>query len=140
MKVSTNICHITKQALVTQVCNLILIALIASQMPGAVGTLPQELNALQLTGEPVMVQRKKKLSGAQWKCLRKQREVTAVQQADGGPGARGAHSSKLCTGTDASTDGSSRTKRPLSPGGTPQGTQSQVKCTNQKQKETPYNS
>jgi len=26
---------------------------------------------LQLTGEPVMVQRKKKPSGSQWKCLRK---------------------------------------------------------------------
>jgi len=39
------------------------------------GTLPQELSSLQLTGEPVMVQRKKKLSGAQWKCLKKQKEA-----------------------------------------------------------------
>jgi len=87
-----------------------------------------------------MVQRKKKPSGAQRKCLRKQKEATAVQQAGRGPGAQGAHSGKLCTGTDASTEGSSRTKRPLSPGGTPQGAQSQVKCTKQKQKKTPYNS
>jgi len=40
-----------------------------------VGTLLQELSSLQLTGEPVMVQRKKKLSGAQWKGLRKQKEA-----------------------------------------------------------------
>jgi len=40
-----------------------------------VGTLPQELSSLQLTGEPVMVQRKKKLSGAQRKHLRKQKEA-----------------------------------------------------------------
>jgi len=100
-----------------------------------VGTLPQELSSLQPTGEPVMVKRKKKPSGAQQKCQRKQKEATAAQQAGGGPGARGAHS-----GTDASTEGSSHTKRPLSPGGTPQGAQSQVKRTKQKQKETPYNS
>jgi len=36
-----------------------------------VGTLPQELSSLQLTGESVMAQRKKKTSGAQQKCLRK---------------------------------------------------------------------
>jgi len=39
-----------------------------------VGTLPQELSSLQLTGEPVMVQRKKKPSGAQRKRLRKQKK------------------------------------------------------------------
>jgi len=39
------------------------------------GTLLQELSSLQLTGEPVMVQRKKKPSDAQWKCLRKQKEA-----------------------------------------------------------------
>jgi len=76
-------------------------------------SLPQELSSLQLTGKPVMVQRKKKPSGAQRKCLRKQKEATAAQQAGGGPGARGAHSGKLCTGTDASTEGSSRTKTPV---------------------------
>jgi len=54
--------------------------------------------------------------------------------------ARGAHSGESCTGTDADTGGSSRTKKPLSPGGSPQGAQSQVKRTKQKQKETPYNS
>jgi len=69
----------------------------------------------------------------QWKRLRKQKEATAAQQTGGGSGARGAHSGKLCTGTDASTEGSSRTKRPLSPGGTPQDAQSQVKRTKQKQ-------
>jgi len=105
-----------------------------------VETLSPELVSLQLTDEPVLVQRKKKPSGAQRKCLRKQKEATAAQQAGGGPGARGAHSSKLCTGTDASTEGSSSTKRSLSPGGTPQSAQSQVKHTKQKQKETPYNS
>jgi len=40
-----------------------------------VGTLPLELSSLQLTGEPVMVQRKKKPSGAQRKRLRKQKEA-----------------------------------------------------------------
>jgi len=88
---------------------------------GSVGTLPQELSSLQLTGEPAMVQRKKKPSGTQWKHLRKQKEATAAQQAGGGPGARGAHSGKLCTSTNASTEGSSHTKRLLSPGGTLQG-------------------
>jgi len=88
-----------------------------------VETLAQELSSLQLTGEPVMVQRKKKPSVAQRKRLRKQKEATAAQQAGGGPRARGAYGGKLCTGTDASTQGSSRTKRPLSPGGTPQGAQ-----------------
>jgi len=101
-----------------------------------VGTLPQELSSLQLTREPVMVQRKKKPSGTQWKRLRKQKEATAAQQAGGVPGARGAYSGKLCTGTDASTKGSSHTKRLLSPGWTPQGAQSQVKRTKQKQRNT----
>jgi len=105
-----------------------------------VGTLPQELSSLQLTGEPVMVQRKKKPSGARRKRLRNQKKTTTASQAGGGPGARDAHSGKLCTGTDASTEGSSRRKRPLSPGGEiPQDDQSQVKRTKQKQKETPYN-
>jgi len=105
-----------------------------------VGTLPQELSLLQLTGEPVMVQKKKKPSGARWKCQRKQEKANAAPQADAGPGARGAHSGESCTGTDVDTGGSSRTNRPLSPGGTPQDAQSQVKRTKQKQKETPYNS
>jgi len=39
------------------------------------GTLPQELSSLQLTGEPVMVQRKKKPSGTQRKRLKKQKET-----------------------------------------------------------------
>jgi len=39
-----------------------------------VGTLQQELSCLQLTGKPVMVQRKKKPSGAQRKCLWKQKK------------------------------------------------------------------
>jgi len=47
-----------------------------------VGTLPQELNSSELTGEPVMVQKKKKLSGAQRKHLRKQKKATAAQQAE----------------------------------------------------------
>jgi len=105
-----------------------------------VRTLPQELSSLQLTGEPVMVQRKKKPSGARWKHQRKQEKANAAPQADEGPGARGAHSGELCTGTDLDTGGSSRTKRLLSPGGTPQDAQSQVKRTKQKQKETSYNS
>jgi len=40
------------------------------------GTLPQERSSLQLTGEPVMVQRKKKPSGAQRKRLRKRKEAS----------------------------------------------------------------
>jgi len=54
-----------------------------------VGILPQELNSLQLTGEPVMVP--KKLSGTQRERLRKQKKATAAQQADGEPGARAAN-------------------------------------------------
>jgi len=46
---------------------------IRSERP-LVGTLRQELGSLQLTGEPVMVQRKKKPSGAQRKRLRKQKK------------------------------------------------------------------
>jgi len=42
------------------------------------GTLLQELGSLQLTGEPVMVQRKKKLSGAQRKRLKKQKEAPYI--------------------------------------------------------------
>jgi len=94
-----------------------------------VGTLLQDLSSLQLTGEPVMVQRKKKPSGARWKRQRKREKANAAPQADGGPGARGAHSGESCPGTDVDTGGSSRTKRPLSPGRTPQDAQSQVKCT-----------
>jgi len=105
-----------------------------------VGTLPQELSSLQLTGEPVVVKRKKKPSGAQRKRQRKQEKANAALQADVGPGARGAHSGESCTGTDVDTGGSSRTKRPLSPGGTPQNAQIQVKRTKQKQTETRYNS
>jgi len=70
----------------------------------------------------------------------KQEKAIAPQHADVGPEARGAHSGESCTGTDVDTEGSSRTKRPLSPGGTLQDAQSQVKRTKQKQKETPYNS
>jgi len=87
-----------------------------------------------------MVQRKKKPSGAQQKRQRKQEKANAAPRANGGPGARGAHSGEPCTGTDVDTGGSSRIKRPLSPGGTFQDAQSQVKRTKQKQKETPYNS
>jgi len=72
--------------------------------------------------------KKNKLSGAQWKHLRKQK-TNAAQQADGGQKARGAHSGKLCTRTNVNTEGSSHTKRLLSPGGIPQDAQSQVKCT-----------
>jgi len=104
-----------------------------------VGTLLQELSSLQLAGEPVMVQRKKKPSGARQKCQRKQEKANAAPQADAGPGARGVHSGESCTGTDVDTGGSSRTKRPMSFGGTPQDAQSQVKRTKRKQKETPYN-
>jgi len=63
--------------------------------------------------------KKKKLSGAKRKRLRKQKKATAAQQADGGPGARGAHIIESCTGTDVNIGCSSRTKKPLSPGGTP---------------------
>jgi len=93
-----------------------------------------------VTAEPVMVQRKKKPSGARRKRQRKQEKATAAPQADVGPGAQGAHSGESCTGTDVDTGDSSRTKRPLSPGGTSQDAQSQVKRTKQKQTETPYNS
>jgi len=94
--------------------------------------------------------KKKKLSGTQRKCLRKQKKATAAQWADGGLGARGAHSGESCTETDDNTGGSSRTERQLSPGGTPQDAQSQVKRTKKpsgvqqkctrKQKKAPYNS
>jgi len=65
-----------------------------------------------------MVQRKKKPSSARRKRQRKQEKANAAPQADAGPGARDANSGESCTGTDADTGGSSRTKRPLSPGGT----------------------
>jgi len=89
-----------------------------------VGILPQELSFLQLAGEPVMVQRKKKPSGARRKCQRKQEKANAALQADAGLRAQGAHSGESCTGTDVDTGDSSRTKRPLSPGRTPHDAQS----------------
>jgi len=52
-----------------------------------VGTLPQELSSLQLTAEPVMVQRKKKPSDAQRKRLKKQKKTIVARQAGGGQGA-----------------------------------------------------
>jgi len=76
-----------------------------------------------------MVQRNKKPSGVRRKRQRKQEKANAAPQADAGPGASGAHSGESCTRTDVDTGGSSRTKRPLSPGGTPQDAQSQVKRT-----------
>jgi len=115
-----------------------------------VGTVPQELNSLDLTGKPVTAQKKKKLSSAQRKHLRKQKKANAAQWSDGGPGARDAHSGESCTGTDVNNRDSSRTKRLLSPGGTPQDAQNQMKHTKKpsgaqqkclrKQKEAPYNS
>jgi len=57
-----------------------------------------------------MVRRKKKPPGARRKRQRKQEKANAAPQADGGPGARGAHSGESCTGTDVDTGGSSRTK------------------------------
>jgi len=72
-----------------------------------VGTLPQELSSLQLTGEPVMVQRKMKPSGARRKRQRKQEKANAAPQTDIGLGAGGAHSGESCTGTDVDTGGSS---------------------------------
>jgi len=48
-----------------------------SEEGSLVGTLPQELSSLQLTGEPVMVQRKKKPPGTQRKRLRKQKEAAS---------------------------------------------------------------
>jgi len=103
-----------------------------------VGTLPQELSSSELTGEPVMVRKKNRFSGARRKrrkCLRKQEKANAAQQADEEPGARGALSGESCTGTDVDTGGSSRTKRPLSPGGTPQNAESQAKHTKQSYKD-----
>jgi len=62
-------------------------------------------------------------------------KATAAQRAKGGLRARGAHSSKSCTGTDVNTESSSRTKRPLLLGRTPQDVQSQVKRTKQSYKD-----
>jgi len=87
-----------------------------------------------------MVQRKKKPLGARWKRQRKQEKANAAPQADIGPWAWGTHSGESCTGTDVDSGGSSRTKRLLSFGGTPQDAQSQVKRTKHKQTEVPYNS
>jgi len=83
------------------------------------GNPPARTQLFAAEGEAVIVQRKKKPSGAQRKRLRKQKEATAAQQAGGGPGARGVYSGKLCTGTE----GQQSHKKPLSPGGTLQGTQ-----------------
>jgi len=46
-----------------------------------------ERENIRLTGERVIVQRKKKPSGARRKHQRKQEKVNAAPQADGGPGA-----------------------------------------------------
>jgi len=103
-----------------------------------VGTLPQELSSSELTGKPVMVRNKKRSSGARRKRRknqRKQENANAAQQAAEGPGARGALSGDSCTGTDVDTGGSSRTKRPLSAGGTPQDAQSWVKHTKKSYKD-----
>jgi len=105
-----------------------------------VGTLPQELSSLQLTGEPVMVQRKKKPSGARWKRQRRQEKRTLPHRPTQDWELEAPTVANRVLGLDVVTGGSSRTKRPLSPGGTPQDAQSQVKRTKQKQKETPYNS
>jgi len=109
---------------------------------GALCTLPQELSSLQLRGEPVVVQRKKKPSGTRQKHQRKQEKANADsvtgQQRTGSSTV--AHSGKSCTGTDVDTGASTHTQRPLSPGGTSQDAQSQVKRTKQKQTEAPYNS
>jgi len=106
-----------------------------------VGTLPQELSSLQLTGELVMVQKKRnpQVPDGSSRGIKKKRMLPHRPMQDR---ERGAHSGESCTGTDVDTGGSSssRTRRPLSPGGTHQDAQSQVKRTKQKQKETPYNS
>jgi len=85
--------------------------------------------------------RKKRYSGARRKrrmYLRNQEKASAAQQADEGPGARGALGGESSTGSDVDTGGSSRAKRPLSPGGTPQGAQSQVKRKKQFYKDALY--
>jgi len=84
-----------------------------------VGTLPQELSSLQLTGEPVDGSKEEETLRCPTEAPEETKKANASPQADVGPGARGAHSGKSCTGTDVDTEGSSRTKRPLSPGGTP---------------------
>jgi len=102
-----------------------------------VRTLPQKLSSSELTGEPVMVRKTNRSSGARRKrrkYQRKQEKANAAQQADEELGARGAFSGESCTGTDVNTGVSSRTKRPLSPGGTPQNAQSRAKCTKQSYK------
>jgi len=48
-------------------------------------TLSQELISLQLTGEPVVIERKKKLSGARRKSQSEQEKANAAPQADGEP-------------------------------------------------------
>jgi len=50
----------------------------------SVGTLSQALSSLQLINEPVMVQRKKTLSGSRRKRQRKQEKANAAPQADVG--------------------------------------------------------
>jgi len=56
------------------VCSFLFCCLL-TELEIFVGTLPQELSSLQLTGEPVIVKRKKKPSGAQWKRLMKKKEA-----------------------------------------------------------------
>jgi len=89
-----------------------------------VGTFPQELSSLQLAGEPVIVQRKKKPLCAQRKCQRKQEKANAAPRADVERELKAPTVANRGTGTDVDTGGSSRTKKPLSPGGTPQDAQS----------------
>jgi len=98
----------------------------------------QELSSLQLTGEPVIVQRRNtQVPDGSARGNKKKRMLphrpTQDQELE-------VPSGESCTGTDVNTGGSSRTKRKLSPGGTPQDAQNQVKRTKQKQKEAPHNS
>jgi len=106
-----------------------------------VGTLPQELSCLQLTGEPVIVQRKKKnllLPDRSTRGNKKKRMLPhrpmQDRELEAPTVANHALGLMLILGVAVAQ------KRPLSPGGTPQDAQSQVKRTKQKQKETPYNS
>jgi len=102
-----------------------------------VETLPQELGSLQLTGEPVVVQRKKKPSGADRSTRgnKKKRMLPHMPMEDW----------VLEAPTVANRSlglmlilGVAVAQRELSPVGTPQNAHSQVKRTKQKQKETSY--
>jgi len=64
-----------------------------------VGTLPQKLSSLELTGEPVMVQRKKKPSDAQIKRLRKQQEAPYKFLTSSRPGSTKDNFAPTKTGT-----------------------------------------